>query len=110
MTNKVTKSVESNLNRAGRPKGIPNKVTQEARELVKQILDSNLPNIQSWLLMTAEGVYDDETGKYLVLPNYAKACDIVQNMVEYSVPKLNRTELVGDPNAPIVHKVYKWKD
>jgi hypothetical protein len=31
-------------------------------------------------------------------------------MVEYAVPKLARTEMVGDPNAPIVHKVYKWKD
>ena len=94
---------------SGRPLGVPNRVTQEARELVKNILDSNLPNIQKWLESTANGIMDDE-GKYLVMPNPAKACDIVQNMIEYSVPKLSRAEMVGDPNAPIIHKVYKWKD
>jgi hypothetical protein len=110
MSNKVSKTVEGNLNRSGRPKGVPNKVTQEAREAVKQLLDANLPYLQTWLYNTAEGLKDDETGKYIVLPNPGKACDIVQNMVEYAVPKLARTEMVGDPNAPIVHKVYKWKD
>jgi hypothetical protein len=110
MDNKLSKSVEKNLNRAGRKAGVPNKATQEAREVVKAILDSNLPFIQSWIQSTAEGIYDDQAGKWVVSPNPAKACEIVQNLVEYSVPKLARTEMVGDPNAPIVHKVYKWKD
>ena len=110
MDNKLSKSVEKNLNRAGRKAGVPNKVTQEAREAVKALLDANLPYLQTWLYNTAEGLKDDKTGKYIVLPNPGKACDIVQNMVEYAVPKLARTEMVGDPNAPIVHKVYKWKD
>jgi hypothetical protein len=108
MTNKVSKSVEANLNRAGRPKGTPNKATKEAREAVKALLDANLPYLQTWLQNTADGIMDDETGKYIVLPNPGKACDIVQNMVEYAVPKLARTEVVGDEKAP-QRMVISWK-
>ena len=92
----------------GRTVGTPNKVTQEAREAVKALLDANLPYLQTWLYNTAEGLKDDETGKYIVLPNPGKACDIVQNMVEYAVPKLARTEVVGDATAP-QHMVVSWK-
>ena len=108
MENKVSKSVEKNLNRAGRKPGVPNKATQEAREAVKAILDSNLPFIQSWIQQTADGIMDDQTGKYIVQPNPAKACEIVQNLVEYSVPKLARTEVVGDEKAP-QRMVVSWK-
>jgi hypothetical protein len=92
----------------GRVAGTPNKVTQEAREAVKALLDANLPFLQTWLQNTAEGIMDDETGKYIVLPNPGKACDIVQNMVEYAVPKLARTEVVGDEKTP-VRMVVSWK-
>ena len=92
----------------GRVAGTPNKVTQEAREAVKALLDANLPFLQTWLQNTAEGIMDDQTGKYLVLPNPGKACDIVQNMVEYAVPKLARTEVVGDEQKP-VRMVVSWK-
>ena len=108
MDNKLSKSVEKNLNRAGRKPGVPNKATQEAREAVKAILDSNLPFIQSWIQQTAEGIMDDQTGKFIVQPNPAKACEIVQNLVEYSVPKLARTEVVGDEKAP-QRMVVSWK-
>ena len=108
MDNKLLKSVEKNLNRAGRKPGVPNKATTEAREAVKAILDSNLPFIQSWIQQTAEGIMDDQTGKYIVQPNPAKACEIVQNLVEYSVPKLARTEVVGDEKAP-QRLVVSWK-
>jgi len=108
MDKKLSKSVEGNLNRAGRKPGVPNKATQEAREAVKAILDSNLPFIQSWIQQTADGIMDDQTGKYIVQPNPAKACEIVQNLVEYSVPKLARTEVVGDEKAP-QRMVVSWK-
>jgi hypothetical protein len=87
---------------------VPNKVTQEAREAVKALLDANLPFLQTWLQTTADGVFDDQTGKYIVLPNPGKACDIVQNLVEYSVPKLARTEVVGDEKTP-QRMVISWK-
>jgi len=92
---------------SGRPKGVPNKVTTEARELVKNILDANLPKIQSWLESTANGIKDDND-KYIVYPNPAKACDIVQNLIEYTVPKLARTEMVGDAKQPMQIAI-SWK-
>lgn len=105
MDNKVDQSRKKT---GGRKAGVPNKVTQEAREAVKALLDANLPYLQSWLQTTADGIYDDATGKYIVLPNPGKACDIVQNMVEYAVPKLARTEVVGDEKQP-QRMVISWK-
>ena len=92
----------------GRVAGVPNKATQEAREAIKALLDANLPYLQSWIQSTAEGIYDDQAGKFIVQPNPAKACEIVQNLVEYSVPKLARTEVVGDEKTP-VRMVVSWK-
>jgi hypothetical protein len=109
MAEKQSKSIVGGKREgAGRPAGVPNKATTEAREAVKAILDSNLPYIQSWIQSTAEGIFDDTTGKWIVVPNPAKACDIVQNLVEYSVPKLARTEVVGDEKAP-QRVVVSWK-
>ena len=105
----MANKVEQNRKKTGgRKPGVPNKATTEAREAVKALLDANLPYLQTWLYNTAEGLKDDETGKYIVLPNPGKACDIVQNMVEYAVPKLARTEVVGDATAP-QHMVVSWK-
>ena len=105
MESKVEKSRQKT---GGRVAGVPNKATKEAREAVQAILDSNLPFIQSWIQSTAEGIFDDQSGKWIVPPNPAKACDIVQNLVEYSVPKLARTEVVGDEKAP-QRIVVSWK-
>jgi hypothetical protein len=105
MTNKVE---ETRKKTGGRKAGVPNKVTQEAREAVKSLLDANLPYLQAWLQTTADGVFDDQSGKWIVPPNPGKACDIVQNMVEYAVPKLARTEVVGDEKAP-QRMVISWK-
>jgi hypothetical protein len=105
MANKVD---ENRKKTGGRKAGVPNKVTQEAREAVKALLDANLPYLQVWLQTTADGVFDDQAGKWIVPPNPGKACDIVQNLVEYSVPKLARTEVVGDEKAP-QRMVISWK-
>ena len=105
MDNKVE---ENRKKTGGRKPGVPNKATQEAREAVKALLDANLPFLQTWLQNTADGIFDDQTGKWIVPPNPAKACDIVQNLVEYSVPKLARTEVVGDEKAP-QRMVVSWK-
>ena len=105
MDNKVE---ENRKKTGGRKPGVPNKATQEAREAIKALLDANIPYLQTWIESTAEGIFDDLTGKWIVQPNPAKACDIVQNLVEYSVPKLARTEVVGDEKTP-VRMVVSWK-
>ena len=106
MESKVEKTRQKT---GGRKAGVPNKATAEAREAVKALLDANLPYLQTWLYNTAEGLFDDETGKWIVPPNPGKACDIVQNMVEYAVPKLARTELVGDKDQPVSIQI-AWAD
>ena len=109
MAEKESKSIKGGAREgAGRPKGVPNKATQEAREAIKALLDNNMPFIQSWLVSTAEGIFDDQSGKFIVNPNPAKACEIVQNLMEFSVPKLARTEVVGDEKAP-QRLVVSWK-
>jgi hypothetical protein len=56
MSNKVSKTVEGNLNRSGRPKGVPNKSTAMAREAIAQFVDGNAHKMQEWLEQVAIGV------------------------------------------------------
>ena len=99
MTDKVLKS-DGNLNRNGRPKGIPNKATGMAREAIAKFVDGNTHKMQEWLESVANGVQDEESGKWLVPPNPEKAFAMLQSVVEYHVPKLARQEVVGDESAP----------
>ena len=38
---------DSRINKAGRPKGSPNRTTEELRSLLKQFIDSNLDQLQA---------------------------------------------------------------
>ena len=107
MSNKLSKT-DGNLNRAGRPKGVPNKATSMAREAIAKFVDGNAHKMQEWLEQVAKGVKNDDD-KFIVPPNPEKAFGMLQSVMEYHLPKLARSEQVGDANQPIVH-VYKWKD
>jgi hypothetical protein len=126
MSNKLSKSVEDNLNRAGRPKGVGNKSTGIAREAIAKFVDGNAPAMQGWLEKVADGIPIIETIKegeevierqaerngvalWLVPPNPEKAFGMLQSVMEYHLPKLARTEHAGDATAPITH-IYKWQD
>lgn len=80
----------------GRPKGTPNKVTQEFRETVRMLLESNADNVGRWLTLVAEGD-GSENGK----PDPAKALDLLAKLAEYAAPKLGRVEHVGDAENPL---------
>lgn len=93
----------------GRQPGTPNKATKEAREAIGAFVDGNAHRLTEWLDRVADGIKvieQDEDGntveKYIVPPNPAKAFDMFQSVVEYHVPKLARTEHVGDDNRPLV--------
>jgi len=101
--NKVSKTVEDNLNRAGRKKGIPNKTTAQAREAIALFVDGNAHRLAEWLDKVADGIPDQD-----IKPNPAKAFELFQSVVEYHVPKLARTEITGADEGPI-EMVIKWE-
>ena len=110
MSNKLSKTVEGNLNRSGRPKGVPNKSTAMAREAIAQFVDGNAHKMQEWLEQVAIGVKNEEN-KFIVLPNPEKAFGMLQSVMEYHLPKLARTEHSGDEEQPvkIIHE-HKFLD
>ena len=81
--------------RGGRKKGVPNKVTQEFRETVRMLLESNAQNVSRWLEQVAEGDGD------AVKPDPGKALDLLAKLAEFAAPKLQRTEHVGPGGGPV---------
>jgi hypothetical protein len=90
----------NNIKGAGRPAGSPNKSTAMAREAIAKFVDGNAHKMEEWLVQVANGVKNDED-KYIVLPNPEKAFGMLQSVMEYHVPKLARTEMVGDEDQPV---------
>lgn len=85
-----------------RPKGSPNKSTVAAREAIALFVDANASRLQGWLDQIAMGVpKPDAKGEYIIPPNPAKASELFLGVIEYHVPKLARTEVVGDPDKPV---------
>ena len=93
MDKKVSKSVEKNLNRAGRKPGVPNKSTTELKEAIATFTSNNADKIDKWINEV------EDPAKRLAL--YFQA-------LEYTMPKLARQEVVGDEQKP-VRMVVSWK-
>lgn len=79
-----------NLGKAGpgRPKGLPNKSTANAREAITRFVDGNADRLQEWLDQIA--VQDG--------PQAAFKC--FSDLLEYHVPKLSRAEVSGPNGGP----------
>jgi hypothetical protein len=73
----------------GRPEGVPNKVTKMQREFIQSLLDDQGPKIKDEL-------------KKLTGKDYISA---VTCLLEFTIPKLNRTELTADADGPNGSKV-----
>lgn len=67
----------------GRAKGQINKATKDAREAIARLVDHNAERMQGWLDQIAE-----TDG-----PMAAWKC--MNDVIEYHIPKLSRTELTG---------------
>lgn len=88
----------------GRPPGMPNKATADARQAIAAFVDGNAHRLTEWLNLVAYGV-QNKNGEYVVNPNPAKAFDMFQSVVEYHVPKLARMEVAGDSENPLKTQV-----
>jgi hypothetical protein len=90
----------------GRPKGVPNRSTTEFRDTIRALLDKNSENVSIWLEDVANG--DPLTDRK---PDPYKALDMLAKLAEYAAPKLARTEIIGDADAPVVTKmVFEWQE
>lgn len=85
-------------NGGGRPKGSPNKATAAVREAIAVFAEGNAHKLQEWLDDVASGAGGNR-------PDPAKAADLYLRAIEYHIPKLARTEHVGDNDGPIEMKV-----
>ncbi len=70
----------------GRKAGTPNKTTADVRAALALIAQGNVHAFESWLL---------------AIQNPAQRCDIFLRVMEFSVPKLARTELTAPDGKPL---------
>lgn len=89
-------------NPAGKPHG-PNKSTKRVREAIAKISDDMADDFKEWLMLTATG----DPGRGLK-PDPKGAADIYLKAIEYHIPKLARTEHIGEDGGP-VRKVVEVK-
>lgn len=85
----------------GRVAGVPNKSTALAREAIARFVDGNSHKLQEWL---DEIAMNEKLGPKV-------AFDCFMQVAEYHVPKLARTEHIGDDDQPVkvVHE-HKFLD
>lgn len=79
---------KSSTSGQGRPAGIPNKATAQAREAIAMFVDNNAHRLEGWLDQVAA-------------ENPAKAFELFQSVVEYHIPKLARTEATVEHSGEI---------
>jgi len=72
----------------GRKRGVPNKVTQSAREVFAAFLEHNAPKAQRWLDRVA-------------VRNPGKALDVLVKLADFFMPRLQRTEVTGANGTPL---------
>jgi hypothetical protein len=82
----------------GRPKGSVEKSTINAREALARFVDANTERLQGWL----EEIYKTDGPK--------AAWECMVDVIEYHVPKLQRTELTGEDGTPFVINLQSFDD
>jgi hypothetical protein len=73
---------------ANNPRGRTTPEVRRLRKAVADLLDKHRDDMETWLVKVAD---DDPK----------EAFRLMTGLIEYALPKLARTELVGDPDAPL---------
>lgn len=82
---------------AGRPKGVPNKATSDARAAIAAFVDGNVERLNGWLDRIAEH-------------EPKQAFDCFMSVIEYHIPKLARQEHVGKDGGALTVQIVKFDD
>lgn len=78
----------------GRRKGSKNKASAELRAVVKQLTEGLAPEVEKWIKKGAKR-------------NPIAAANLVVSLLEFAVPKLQRTELTGADGEPVMVTLVK---
>ena len=88
MDEKQSKSIKGGKRLgAGRKAGVPNKITGDVKAAIAAFTSANVDKLDEWL----NSIEDP-----------AKRLDLYFKALEYSMPKLARTEHAGDKENPII--------
>lgn len=101
-------------NPKGRPKGSANKANVNAREAIAAFVEGNVGRLNGLLDAIEAGIKTvDEEGndKWIVRPDPKAAYDALMSVVEYHIPKLQRSEVTGKDGEAQKHEItVKYED
>jgi len=83
---------DPNINRNGRPKGSPNKITEELRQAFALVLENNLPALETLLARVAA---DDPKS----------AIELILKLSNRFLPELSRQELTGHDGSDLFKNI-----
>lgn len=75
----------------GRPKGIQNRATTEFKEAVNNLIAFATPQMIDWL-------------ERIAVEDPAKALELIYKFAQFGYPLLQRTQVAGDEENPLVFK------
>lgn len=101
----------------GRRKGVPNKVTSDTRKFFADFVEKNRARMQVLLDKVADGAFvTDKTThpdgsvtevlRTVIEPNPAKALELILDVAEFCLPKLQRVEWTGEDGEPLAPPVF----
>lgn len=93
-------------NPAGKPKGTVNKTTSKIRDAISAALDQHAGNLGEWLDEVANGRLVN--GVRITPGDKKEAIECYNKLAEYAIPKLARTEHVGDDQGGPMTFIMKW--